>query len=115
MPPPTVSRDELVAEAIKALHSCTEADKDLTPENTVIAIVGRDEKFRILEGDAVAPYLVGLAGVEREVAPAEAPAAAAAEEAAAAAPAAAAAGGAGGGAADASAGGGAPDAPPRDA
>ena len=33
--------------------------------NTVIGIVGPGEKFTILEGDAVAPYLLELAAVPR--------------------------------------------------
>lgn len=94
----TLARDDLIREAVRALHTCTETDKDLTIENTVIGVVGADEKFHVLEGDEVAPFLVGLAGVERGMAvedDAAAAAGAAAVGGAAAAGAAPPAGGAG--------------------
>jgi hypothetical protein len=61
---------------VRALNTCTEADKELTLDNCVLAVVGKDEPFRLLQGAEVAPFLVGLE------APARAPAAAAEREAA---------------------------------
>ncbi len=60
-----LSRDELIRHVVKALHTCTESDKDLTVENTVIAVVGEGERFHIIEGESVAPYLVGIESVPR--------------------------------------------------
>mmetsp|Transcript_16153 Transcript_16153/g.38203 ORF Transcript_16153/g.38203 Transcript_16153/m.38203 type:complete len:260 (-) Transcript_16153:49-828(-) len=57
---PGQTRDELLTHAAKALHACLESEKELTGENCTLAIVGPDEKFTIIEGDALAPYLVGL-------------------------------------------------------
>lgn len=93
-----LSRDELIREAVRALHTCTETDKDLTTENTVIGVVGADEAFHLLEGDEVAPFLVGLAGVERGMAVEDEAAAAGAGGGGAAGGAAAAAAAAGAGA-----------------
>jgi 20S proteasome subunit alpha 6 len=55
-----VSREELLREAAKALHQCLEAEKELDVNNCVLAIVGKDESFRLLEGAAVASYIAGL-------------------------------------------------------
>jgi hypothetical protein len=53
-------RDELIRAAVRALHAATEADKGLTLDNTVIGVVGEGERFHVLEGEAVAPFLLGL-------------------------------------------------------
>ena len=53
-------RDELLRQAVRALNTCTEADNELTLENCVLAVVGPDEPFRLLQGAEVAPFLVGL-------------------------------------------------------
>jgi 20S proteasome subunit alpha 6 len=82
----TCSRDELVGHAVRALHGCLEAEKELDTANTAIAVVGKGEKFRILEGEEVAPFLVGLGAAP--AAAAAAAAAAAPDESAEAAPAA---------------------------
>ena len=60
-----MGRDALVGEALKALQTCTEADKELTTDNTVLGIVGVGEAFHIIEGDALAPFLLGLVGGAR--------------------------------------------------
>jgi len=73
-----VSRDELIGAAVRALHTCTEADKELDTANTVVGVVGAGERFTVLEGVDVAPFLVDLASVPK---PAGAGAAAAAQEA----------------------------------
>lgn len=54
------TRNELIRHAVNALHGCLEAEKELDISNTSIAIVGKDEKFHILDGEEVAPFLVGL-------------------------------------------------------
>ena len=69
---PSLPRDELIRHAVRALNTCTEADKELTIENTVIAIVGKDEVFHLLQGAAVAPFLVGLEAPPRGASLAEA-------------------------------------------
>ena len=84
--PLAVSKDELVREALRALHACTEADKPLSPDNVVIGVVGSDgAPFAIIEGDAAAPFLVAVEGLPRPAAPAAAPADGDADMAAAAA------------------------------
>ena len=64
---PELPREELIRHAVRALHTCTETDKDLNLENTVIAVVGVGERFTIIEGEAVAPFLVGIEAVPRPV------------------------------------------------
>ena len=60
-----MSRDELIREALRALHACTEADKPLSPDNVVIGVVGEGSPFTIIEGDAAAPFLVAVEGLPR--------------------------------------------------
>ena len=36
---------------------CISGDDELTKENGSIAVVGKDQKFMLLEGDALQPYL----------------------------------------------------------
>ena len=57
---PGLSREELIKEAVKALHGCLEPDKELEPAATVVAVVGKGERFTVYEGDAVAPFIAGL-------------------------------------------------------
>lgn len=68
---PGMSRDELIKAAVKALHACTEPDKGLTLENTVLAVVGEGERFHMIEGEAIAPFLLGLDAEPRPAAAAE--------------------------------------------
>jgi len=82
----TCSRDELVGHAVRALHGCLEAEKELDTANTAIAVVGKGEKFRILEGEEVAPFLVGLGAAPAAAAAAAVAAPAEGAEAAPAAP-----------------------------
>jgi 20S proteasome subunit alpha 6 len=62
---PDAGRDELIRHAVRALHGCTEPEKELDTSNTVIGVVGVGERFHLLEGDAVAPFLEALAGLPR--------------------------------------------------
>jgi len=80
------SRDDLVRHAVAALHGCLEAEKELDTANTAIAVVGKGEKFRILEGEEVAPFLVGLGAAPAASAAAAVAAPAEGAEAAPAAP-----------------------------
>ena len=55
-----MGRDELIREALKALSTCADADKELDGANTVVGVVGLGEKFHVIEGAELAPFLVGL-------------------------------------------------------
>jgi 20S proteasome subunit alpha 6 len=50
-------REELIMHAIRALVGCVGGDGDLTKENGSVAIVGRDEKFTLIENEDLQPYL----------------------------------------------------------
>ena len=51
------SRDDLIVHALQALVGCVSGDDELTKDNGSIAIVGKNETFTLLEGDALQPYL----------------------------------------------------------
>lgn len=51
------TKDELIVHALQALVGCVSGDDELTKENGSIAIVGKDQKFTLLEGDQLQPYL----------------------------------------------------------
>ena len=57
---PTCSRDELIVHALQALVGCVSGDDELTADNGSIAIVGKDQKFTMIEGEALRPYLERL-------------------------------------------------------
>lgn len=52
-----VTKDELVFNALKALSTCTEAEKPLNADNTTLAIVGEDMDFTMYDGQEVAPFV----------------------------------------------------------
>jgi 20S proteasome subunit alpha 6 len=52
-----MSRDEMIMNALRALTGCVSGDGELTKDNGSIAIVGKDEKYTLLEGDDLQPYL----------------------------------------------------------
>jgi len=54
---PTAAKDDLIVHALQALVGCVSGDDELTKENASIAFVGKDNKFTLLEGDALQPYL----------------------------------------------------------
>ncbi|RYG52221.1 hypothetical protein EON66_09965 [archaeon] len=56
-----MDREAIILQALRALTACTEADKSLTTENTVLAVVGADESFHIIEGDDLRAYLARVA------------------------------------------------------
>lgn len=51
------SKDDLIVHALQALVGCVSGDDELTKENGSIAILGKDQKYTIIEGDALQPYL----------------------------------------------------------
>ncbi|KAG7369068.1 proteasome alpha subunit [Nitzschia inconspicua] len=51
------SLDDLIIHALQALVGCVSGDDELTKENGSIAFLGKDQKFTMLEGDALQPYL----------------------------------------------------------
>lgn len=51
------SKDDLIVHALQALVGCVSGDDELTKENGSIAILGKDQKFTMLEGDELQPYL----------------------------------------------------------
>ena len=59
-----VTRDELIKETVKALHGCLEPGKEFDLNNTSIAIVGHNERFHVLEGEELAPYIAGLGAAQ---------------------------------------------------
>lgn len=53
-------RDELIVHALQALVGCVGGDDELTTENGSIAVVGKDQPFKLIEGQALKPYLERL-------------------------------------------------------
>eukprot|EP00957_Ditylum_brightwellii_P002506 191963-Ditylum_brightwellii.AAC.1 len=51
------SRDDLILHAMKAFTGCVSGDVELTKENESITAVGKYEKFTLIEGDDLQPYL----------------------------------------------------------
>eukprot|EP00957_Ditylum_brightwellii_P113918 8684607-Ditylum_brightwellii.AAC.1 len=43
--------------AMRSLTGCVSGDIELTKENSSFAVVGKDEKFTLIEGDDLKPYL----------------------------------------------------------
>lgn len=54
---PSCSKDELIKHALRALAVSLSADTELDAKSATIGIVGIDQKFEILEGNALQPYL----------------------------------------------------------
>ncbi len=52
-----MGKDDLIMHALRALTGCVSGDGELTKDNGSIAIVGKDEKYTLLEGDDLQPYL----------------------------------------------------------
>jgi 20S proteasome subunit alpha 6 len=49
--------ETLILHGIRSLRGCVQGDQELTSENVVVSVVGVDSKFRIIENDAIVPYL----------------------------------------------------------
>lgn len=60
----TASRDELIMHTLTALQGCVSGDDELTADNGSICVVGKDDKFSLIEGEALAPYLSRLEVVD---------------------------------------------------
>jgi 20S proteasome subunit alpha 6 len=54
---PECTKDELIVHALQALVGCVSGDNELTKENGSISIVGKDQKYILVEGDELQPYL----------------------------------------------------------
>jgi 20S proteasome subunit alpha 6 len=54
---PEASKDDLIVHALQALVGCVSGDAELTKDNGSIAIVGKDQKYTLIEGDELQPYL----------------------------------------------------------
>lgn len=52
-----MSSDDLIKHALKALSSCVSGEKELDKENAGIAIVGKDQKFKVLSPEEIQVYL----------------------------------------------------------
>lgn len=52
--------DQLIVHALQALVGCVSGDDELTVDNGSIAIVGKDQSFTLIEGDALKPYIEQL-------------------------------------------------------
>mmetsp|Transcript_82984 Transcript_82984/g.240068 ORF Transcript_82984/g.240068 Transcript_82984/m.240068 type:complete len:265 (+) Transcript_82984:138-932(+) len=50
-------KDQLIVHALQALVGCVSGDDELTKENASVCILGKDQKFTLLEGDVLQPYL----------------------------------------------------------
>jgi 20S proteasome subunit alpha 6 len=53
----SMTKDDLIMHALRALTGCVSGDGELTKENGSIAIVGKDQSYTLLEGDELQPYL----------------------------------------------------------
>ena len=67
------SRDELIVHALQALQGCCSGDDELTKDNGSIVVVGKDEKFTLIEGDELQNYLNRLEVVDNNDAEEEEP------------------------------------------
>eukprot|EP00892_Ulva_mutabilis_P009652 jgi/Ulvmu1/7059/UM033_0119.1 len=64
------SQEELMMHALFALQA-SQQDGDITTENVTIAVVGKDQPFTLLEGDALAPFVARLENEGDQAAAAE--------------------------------------------
>eukprot|EP00934_Nitzschia_sp_Nitz4_P002328 Nitzschia sp. Nitz4//scaffold60_size111251//105016//105969//NITZ4_004166-RA/size111251-augustus-gene-0.117-mRNA-1//1//CDS//3329555621//2328//frame0 len=51
------SKDELIVHALQALVGCVSGDDELTKDNASVVILGKDQSYTMLEGDALQTYL----------------------------------------------------------
>ncbi|KAF8245109.1 N-terminal nucleophile aminohydrolase [Wilcoxina mikolae CBS 423.85] len=58
------SREELVLHGLRALRDSLAQDKELTTANVSLAIVGKDEKFKLYDGEEVAEWLEKLGSTQ---------------------------------------------------
>uniref|UniRef100_A0A7S4KHV7 Proteasome subunit alpha type n=1 Tax=Paramoeba aestuarina TaxID=180227 RepID=A0A7S4KHV7_9EUKA len=60
------SQDELVKHVLFALRESMGDKTELSEKNVSIAVVGENQKFKIIENEEVAPYIAALEGDEKE-------------------------------------------------
>lgn len=53
----SASDEQLIVHALQALIGCVSGDDELTADNGSIAIVGKDKKFTLIEGDELKQYI----------------------------------------------------------
>jgi len=53
----SASREELVKHALRALKESLSQDKELTMENTSVGLGGKDEPFKLYEGQDIVGWL----------------------------------------------------------
>lgn len=58
------SREELVLHGLRALRDSLAQDKELTTANVSLAIVGKDEEFKLYDGEEVAEWLEKLGNTQ---------------------------------------------------
>jgi len=69
---PNASTDQLIEHALLALRDTLPAEDNLTKKNTTIAIVGKGQPFKMLDDDAVQPFLDRIGQQPRNAPQAEA-------------------------------------------
>lgn len=60
------SRNQLIVHALQALQGCCSGDDELTKLNGSIAVVSKDEKFTLIEGDELQQFLDQLEQPENQ-------------------------------------------------
>jgi 20S proteasome subunit alpha 6 len=53
----TCTKDDLIMHALRAVAGCIGGDAELTKDNGSVGVVGVNEKFTLIEGDDLQPYL----------------------------------------------------------
>jgi 20S proteasome subunit alpha 6 len=61
---PDATREELVLHGLRALRDSLAQDKELTTSNVSLAIVGKDERFGLHDGDDVSEWLEKLGSTQ---------------------------------------------------
>ena len=59
------SLEQLVTHALRALRACLSADTELDKENCAVAVVGKDQKFKLCSQGEVEEYLSVFADEDR--------------------------------------------------
>ena len=54
--------ETLILHGIRSLRGCVQGDQELTTENVVVSVIGLDSPFKILENEAIAPYMATALG-----------------------------------------------------
>ncbi|KDO19917.1 hypothetical protein SPRG_14825 [Saprolegnia parasitica CBS 223.65] len=54
---PNSSKDDLIKHALQGIRGCLEGSQELSASNVTIAVVGADQKFILIEGADLQPYI----------------------------------------------------------